>query len=268
MTVNLLDGFTAESKEDDNETLSADTILGGYATVVQADSSDSYKVKKRVNGSDEKGYQVYAIEIAKQGKSSIEFTTNTRLKVIVPFSSNGGSNTSDLAIRNSAKEQVADTVNCTGLEFAAQVVVTLDAGTYEIYSPGDTTSGDNKTSGRGARLKTITFVAPDAEVEANKVAYFNDGSDDYAIAVIDGNNVENDDIQSFYIYNGDNKSEFFKEVYKSVKIGDVEYPKSVFTNDTDAYIYGFKVSNDENDTAEFIGKLAVGYNANTTTEEY
>ncbi len=139
--VDLIDGVTATV---DNEKFNDGDVIGTYFTVV----GDS--VVKRF-----KNNAVYAIQTASSDKNNagnLQFTITKKLKVSIKFCSTGGSNTSELAIMDAASgENVTDVKSVTGTTVNYVEMGTLDAGTYQIYTPY------NSDLKRGARLYAVKF---------------------------------------------------------------------------------------------------------------
>ena len=98
---------------------------------------------------------VTSVEIGKAGSSGFEFTITGSAVVTYKFSSNGGSNVSEVGLVNSETgEYVADTTGnkknkVTGTASAAQeVTYSLEAGTYKIVAGAE----------RAARIYTINIT--------------------------------------------------------------------------------------------------------------
>ena len=210
-TYNLLDGLTATS---DNTYVPNEFIYAGHFTEVNGgETSKATKIRY----TNDLG--VYAIETYKTGISSIKFTTTKKFKVTVPFNSNGDVNTSDLAIRVSNGARVSEVFNCTGTT-PINLTAILDPGTYEIYSPGATTSGDYQTNGRGARLTTVTFAevpefvgtAPTTNTN-NSLGIIKGDGEYYVYALVSGDKLADYDVIT--ISKGTNSIDV-DEVYKEI----------------------------------------------------
>ena len=116
-------------------------------------------VVKRIDKNTE---TVTSVEIGKAGSSGFEFTITGSAVVTYKFSSNGGTNESEVGLVNSETgEYVADTTGnktnkVTGTAKAAQeVTYSLGAGTYKIVAGAE----------RAARIYTINLETADAVSE-------------------------------------------------------------------------------------------------------
>ena len=105
---------------------------------------------------------VYAVEVGKNATGAIEFTLTMKSTVSVVFSSTGGSNTSLVGILDADGNLVANNEGITEVTGAndgkTTLTYTLEAGTYRVVSPKETTTDYN----RGARVYSIT-TAPATE---------------------------------------------------------------------------------------------------------
>jgi uncharacterized protein YjdB len=138
-----------------------------------------------------------------------------------------------------------------GSDIGVKTMTINTAGTYYL---GSTSSGFNVY---------YVEVYSDAKVDSNKVAYRNIDGTGYAIAVLNGDDVENDSNVSFQLANGSKYSEAVNEVYSNIEIGGTTYSVSDFSNDSNAYLYGFAISRDNDDTqsvTDLFTSLVVQYN--------
>lgn len=105
---------------------------------------------------------VYAVEVGKNETGAIEFTLTMKSTVSVVFSSTGGSNTSLVGILDADGNLVANNEGITEVTGSASgkatLTYTLEAGTYRVVSPKETTTDYN----RGALVYSIT-TAPATE---------------------------------------------------------------------------------------------------------
>ncbi len=105
---------------------------------------------------------VYAVEVGKNATGAIEFTLTVKSTVSVVFSSTGSSNTSLVGLLDAEGNLVANNEGITEVTGAndgkVTLTYTLEAGTYRVVSPKETTTDYS----RGARVYSIT-TAPATE---------------------------------------------------------------------------------------------------------
>ena len=231
-TYSLIDGVTAEN---DKDTVAAGFVYAGHLT--EANTGTGSMKRKNDNG-------VYSIEIQKKGGSSIKFTTTETFEVTVPFTSTSGTNESDLAIKNASGADVSDVVTHKGstISEASNVTVTLEPGTYYIYSPGNSDS----TKGRGARLYSVTFAAvSDITIQnANSTEYASAVSYDgkyYAVAVISADDADDTTKSTVVLAAGGQELATTGTVYSAVEF-DQEYTAESFGGAAGDYLYAAEVT--------------------------
>lgn len=96
--------------------------------------------------------ELKAIEIGKNGKSSIEFTVTGKAAVTIGASSTGGSNTSDAVLWNENSDPVEEKNKITTVTGTSSTLLSYDipAGTYRFVAAPATTNS------RGVRVLSLT----------------------------------------------------------------------------------------------------------------
>ncbi len=162
-----------------------------------------------VKRTDKNTGAVTSVEIGKAGSSGFEFTITGSAVVTYKFSSNGGTNESEVGLVNSETgEYVADTTGnttnkVTGTASAAQeVTYSLEAGTYKIVAGDvraariytiDITETTSGTVSRPAWSEIETPVLSNATVSGSNISvdytgvtgYY--GADSIVFTLVDGN---------------------------------------------------------------------------------
>ncbi|MBP3595727.1 MAG: right-handed parallel beta-helix repeat-containing protein [Lachnospiraceae bacterium] len=118
---------------------------------------------------------IKSVEVAKAAKGAIQFTTFGISDVVIEMSSTGGSNTSVVALVNTADgSAVAEDTGITlvtGTDRTTLKYTSLPAGTYQVVTP------ESEEYGRNARLYTITVKElPVAAAAAETVEYVFDAT--------------------------------------------------------------------------------------------
>ncbi len=124
------------------------TFAGGYIRVIG-------KVTQRYQ--DTKG-GVYCVEVDKDQKGALEFTTRATADVTVSAASTGGSNSSTVGLINMADGSVVANKEgvgvVTGTAAATLTYSGLAAGTYQVVS----TITDDESMNRGVRIHGVTIT--------------------------------------------------------------------------------------------------------------
>ena len=123
----------------------------GYFTIIG-------EVTKRT---EKDGTTVKSVELKKNAGGAIAFTLTGNAQVVIEMSSTGGSNTSAVALLNSAGETVANKEGITEVTTTSKTTLSysLEAGTYRIVSP-------ESEYGRGARVYTISVTETTGQAPA------------------------------------------------------------------------------------------------------
>ena len=115
-------------------------------------SADGYfsLVGKATKRTESDGTTVKSVELAKNATGAISFVVSGNARVVLEVSSNGGSNTSAVAIVNGKDEVMANKEGISEVTTTGRTTLTydLEAGSYRILSP-------ESDYGRGVRVYTI-----------------------------------------------------------------------------------------------------------------
>lgn len=119
-------------------------------------------VGKATKRTESDGVTVKSVELAKNETGAISFTVSGSAEVVMEVSSNGGSNTSTVAIYNAAGETVPNKEGIAEVTTTSRTTLTysLEAGTYRILSP-------ESSYGRGVRVYSIHVVQGGQAPERN-----------------------------------------------------------------------------------------------------
>jgi hypothetical protein len=107
------------------------------------------------------------------------------------------------------------------------------------------------------------------KASANKVAYVKVGDKVYAVAIIPKTQVDNEEVNSFYVSDGtaDNKSGELTTVYSSIQIGETTYTATNFSDTNSDSLYAFEVTNGGDKAKAIIANAVVNYNTTTDVTE-
>lgn len=206
----------------------------------------------------------YGIQVRNLENQSFEFTTTVPLKLIIGYSSTGGSNTSDIAvIADGAEENIAYGV-VKGTSRAELTVDYLPAGTYFVYAPNTDdgivdSKGDPTT--RDTRVLDIEFAEADASAAptitkataGDGVAVLTDGTNNYVVSIVTRENAELFNTLNQALTTGGNVNAT-DTVYESIEIGGSIYTATDFYDNAneDDYLFASIIANDNATDAETV----------------
>lgn len=190
----------------------------------------SYGVYQRTNAS-------YGIQVQDFDTKSFEFTTTVPLKLIIGYSSTGGSNTSDISVKAVGADEDAAYGIVTGTSEKELSIDYLPAGTYRIYSPN--TFEDAPENGRDVRVHTIEFAAPKktniTDAAGTTPAVLQNGTDFYVVSVVTQNDVDN--YNKLAQNTTQEKLASSETVYRAIQAGGLTYTASDFGGTADDFLF-------------------------------